>query len=112
MLNINYLRPSDSSKQMMVKSRAFCKEMRSEGFLDNSGGLEVGGVFTHRCSSDRSRPQQFAMRSLSLTVGRRSEDVTKSFVEANVVANSMALVRFAACFMIAFALCVAGAILS
>ena len=57
--------------------------MRSEGFSFSSGvgGLEVGGALAQRCSSDGNRPQQFVMRSLSLTIERRSGDVTPAGVD-------------------------------
>ena len=50
--------------------------MRSEGFLLNSGGLEVGVVFAQRCASDRSMFAT-AMGSLSLTIGRRLQNVIR-----------------------------------
>ena len=54
--------------------------MGSEGFSFNSGGLEVGLVFAQRCLHVRNRSQVTAVRALSLTVGPRSQNVTKSSV--------------------------------
>ena len=54
--------------------------MGSEGFSFNSGGLEVGIVFAQRCLHVRNRSQVTAVRALSLTVGPRSQNVTKSSV--------------------------------
>ena len=61
-------------------ARIHDSRMRSEGFSFNSGGLEVGVVFAQCCFGARNRSQAFVLRSLSLTVGRRSQNVTESCV--------------------------------
>ena len=93
--------------------------MHNEGFLFNSGGLEVGVLFAQRCfgvrnrsRSDRTMP---AMRSLSLTIGRRSQALTQcdqdDVLEVDFLANSVLMLPFVTCVEIAFAFRVAGTIL-
>ena len=85
--------------------------MRSEGFLLNSGGLEVGVVFAQRCASDRSM-FAIAMGSLSLTIGRRLQKCDPDEVlQVDFLANSRTLLRFWTCVEVAFAFCVARAVL-
>ena len=89
--------------------------MRSEGFSFNSGGLEVGVMFSQRCFHDRNRSKHVrsatAMTALSLTVGLRSQNVIRMLCWRSVLANSVFLLRFVTCVAVAFAFCVAGAIL-
>ena len=66
--------------------------MRSEGrrvLVWSSGGLQVGVVFAQRCSSDRKRSQMFAVRALSLPVGRRSKCDQDDVLEFDVIAKCM-----------------------
>ena len=65
-------------QKLFVFEKSPFSRMHSEGFSFNSGGLGVRVVFAQCCFNVRNRPQAFAMGSLSLTVGRRSQNVTKS----------------------------------
>ena len=89
--------------------------MRSEGFSFNAGGLEVGVVFAQGCFGGRKCSQPSAtvrsttaMRSLSLTIGRRSQNVT---LAVDIPAHSVLLLHFVTWVEVACAFCVAGAML-
>ena len=71
--------------------------------------LEAGVVFAQRCSSDCNRSQH--VRNRPHHVRSEVAKLLTNVLEVNFLANSAFLLRLGTCAVLAFAFCMAGAIL-